>query len=124
MKTIKSYHDLEVYVEALDLAVELDQRLERFPARERKRVIDQLGRCSSGIGAHIAEGWGRKDSVADFKRFLRMALGNIQETKYWIEFSTKVGHFEQGEGRSWWKRYDELAARMFRLIQNWEDLSQ
>ena len=120
---VKSYNDLEVYTEALSLAVELDQRLLRFPDRERYRVVDQLGRCSSGVGAHMAEGWGRKDSIADFKRFLRMSLGDIQETKYWLEFSTKVGHLEADEGRNWWKRYDELAARTFRLIQNWEDFS-
>ena len=117
---IDRFEKLEVYQEALEAAVELHRRLEDFPDAERHRIIDQLSRSSAAIGAHIAEGWGRKASVADFKRYLRMALGEVQETKYWVEFSTRLRLLEAPEGRQWWKRYDDLGARIYRLIENWE----
>ena len=118
--TIERFSDLEVYQEALELAVEIHRRLEQFPTAETDRIIDQLRRSSAAIGAHVAEGWGRKASVADFRRYLRMALGEIQETKYWLEFSTRLGLLNEAEGRRWWTRYDRLGARTYRLIDNWQ----
>lgn len=117
-----SYRDLEIYQTALSLAVELEGRLREFPQSQRHRVVDQMARSSTAIGAHIAEGWGRKTSIAEFKRYLRMALGEIQETKYWVEFSTEVGLWSREEGRRWWRRYDELAAQTYRAVENWKEV--
>ena len=121
---VSRYTDLQVYQLALELAVGMHRRLHDFPTEERRRSVDQLSRSSAAIGAHIAEGWGRKASVADFKRYLRMALGEVQETKYWVEFSTRVGFLDEDEGRRWWKSYDELAAKTYQLIDTWEGLAQ
>ena len=118
-ETVSSYNDLRVYQEALTLAVDIHKRVKSFPTDERFRVVDQLCRSSASVGAQIAEGWGRKASTAEFKRYMRMALGEVQETKYWIEFSTKLDYFPADEGRTWWKRYDELAAQMYRATENW-----
>ena len=117
--TLRRYNDLEVYQEALELAVTLHQRLSEFPRAEQDRIVDQLRRSSASIGANIAEGWGRKASTAEFKRYLRISLGEIQETKYWLEFSSRLGLLSEDEGRRWWKAYDELGARTWRLIQEW-----
>jgi four helix bundle protein len=43
----------------------------------------QLVRSSDSIGANIAEGSGR-GATKDNQRFVRMARGSLNETKYWL----------------------------------------
>ena len=119
-ESIESYRDLSIYQQALDLSVDLEKEIRSFPSAEANRVVDQLARSSAAVGAHIAEGWGRKSSTTEFTRYLRMALGEVQETKYWIEFATKLGHWDKSTGRKWWKAYDELAAQTYSAIETWE----
>lgn len=45
-------------------------------------------RLSDSIGANIAEGLGR-GSVIDNKRFVRIARGSLNETKYWLRRAYK-----------------------------------
>lgn len=52
-----------------------------FPSEERYRLTDQLCRSASSVPANIAEGKGR-DSHKDFLKFLIIARGSVEETKY------------------------------------------
>jgi four helix bundle protein len=71
--SICSYQDLEVYREGFDLAVKVHWISVCFPAEERYGMQSQVRRSSKSVCALIAEGFGRKDSVVEFKRYLRMA---------------------------------------------------
>jgi four helix bundle protein len=43
----------------------------------------QIVRAVDGVGANIAEGSGR-GTLADNRRFIRMARGSLYETKHWL----------------------------------------
>ena len=116
---IYNYQDLEVYREAFELAVEVHQVTEDFPKHERFALVDQLRRSSKGICAMIAEGFSHKGHPAEFKRYLRMAHGSLQESKVWIEFCGALGYLEREQADRYWQRYDRLGKRLYRMHQSW-----
>src|SRR5438128_7126396 len=56
----------------------------------RGTVGGQLVRAADSIGANIAEGAGR-GSYQDNRRFIRMARGSLNETKYWLRRAYRRG---------------------------------
>ena len=54
-----------------------------FPRDEIYGLRSQLRRAACSVGMNIVEGCGR-DSQADFKRFLKISLGSLNELDYGI----------------------------------------
>ena len=117
---ITNYRDLEVYREGFDLAVQLHRRTRRFDVEDGDEIRGQIRRSSKGICANIAEGFGRQESAAEFRRFLRIASGSLQETKVWLEFCQALALLPDEEARSFWQDYDTLGKRLYRLSHRWE----
>jgi len=117
---IYSYHDLEVYGEAFDLALKVHRETDAFPEAERYGMQSQVRRSSKSICALIAEGFGRKETVAEFRRYLRMAHGSVQETKVWLEFARALGFMTEDVCQQLWEEYDRLGRRVYRMIATWD----
>ena len=117
---IYSYHDLEVYGEAFELALKIHRESDAFPESERFGMQSQVRRSSKSICALIAEGFGRKETVAEFRRYLRMAHGSVQETKVWLEFAKSLGFMTEDVSRQLWEEYDRLGRRIYRMIATWD----
>ena len=75
---IKDVTDLEVYRVSLILLKTLYGLLRKIPQSE-KDTIYQCKKCGKGIPAHIAEGFAKRNSGAEFRRFLSIALGTSDE---------------------------------------------
>jgi len=76
---IKSFFDLEVYKESFSLSLEIEKNIRTFPKDEKYLLIDQSRRASRAIPALIAEGYAKRASVKEFKKYLRDALGEANE---------------------------------------------
>ena len=55
---------------------------------EKETVGKQLVRAADSIGANISEGAGR-GTTKDNRRFIRIARGSFNETKYWLRRANK-----------------------------------
>ena len=121
--SIKKVRDLEVYREAFGLAVEVHRQSREFPADGRD-VRRQMRRSSKSVCALIAEGYGRRESPKDFKNYLRMAHGSLQETKVWLEFAQALGFLERSQAGMLWKSYDILGKRMWALATRWQSFEE
>ncbi len=93
---IKSYRDLEVWQQAMDLAVECYKLTQRFPKTEMFGIISQIRRSASSVPANIAEGHGR-EGRAHFIQFLRVAQGSLKELETHLLLSARVGFLHDKE---------------------------
>jgi four helix bundle protein len=75
--------ELRVYQPAEAVADAVWDVVSTWESFARDRVGRQLVRAADGIGANIAEGFGR-GSFADNKRVVRIARGSLCETRYFL----------------------------------------
>lgn len=75
---IKDVSDLRVYKRALNLLRPIYRLASLIPDSHRKLRFQLIESCES-IAPLIAEGYGKKYSEKEFKRFLQMALGSSDE---------------------------------------------
>lgn len=86
----RSYRDLRVWQQALELAAESDALTRRFSRRDAHRLVDQIERAAGSIHANIAEGNGRR-SRADYLRHLSIANGSLFELESHLLLAEKRG---------------------------------
>ncbi|CUH97871.1 hypothetical protein P22_4021 [Propionispora sp. 2/2-37] len=114
---IQSYEDLEVYQQSFRLAVEIHKLTQSFPIEEKRELGYQMRRAAVSIAANIAEGYGRKNSTAEFKHFLRNALGSSNEVSVLLKLAKEIGYPIE---RKIIDEYEVVGKRLYRLIESWK----
>jgi len=82
---IRTYKDLEVFQEAYGAALEISKFAKSFPSFEQFELARQLRRAARSVPANIVEGWAKRNSAPEFKRYLQVAIGSCDEVKLWLE---------------------------------------
>ena len=111
------FEDLEVWRQAHELAVEVYKLAQGFPADERFRYTDQICRASTSIPTNVAEGTGRYGK-RDFKHFLYIARGSLEETKYLLLLGRDLGFVIQEDYNRLRDGYTSLGKRLNALINS------
>lgn len=75
---IRDVMDLNVYILSLRLLKKLYAFLRKLPKSEYD-TVRQGKRAGKSIPAQIAEGFAKRSSELEFKRFLKMAIGGSDE---------------------------------------------
>jgi four helix bundle protein len=75
---IKTFKDLVVWQEAMNLVEMIYQQTRTFPKEEIYGLTSQIRRAAVSIPANIAEGNGRK-SRKEYLHFLSIAMGSMSE---------------------------------------------
>ena len=75
---MQDFRKLEVWQRAYNLTIQVYRATRSMPAEEKYGLVSQMRRCSVSIPANIAEGCGR-ETRADLKRFLHIAMGSASE---------------------------------------------
>ena len=73
---IRDYKDIKVYQISYKLALIIHQMSSKFPKHETYEIGAQIRRAALSIPLNIAEGYGKKQSAKEFKRYLNIALGS------------------------------------------------
>src|ERR1700688_5125481 len=92
---VGTYSDLLIYKQAYRLALDVSKLTKEFPRKEQFEMGRQLRNCSRSIAANIVEGWAKRNSAAEFKRHLIIAIGECAETKFWIDLAADEGFVEE-----------------------------
>jgi four helix bundle protein len=87
---IRSYRDLRVWQEAMELAEACYRLTGGFPKAEAFGLTSQIRRSSASVAANIAEGYGRQSTGA-YIQFLRVAQGSLKELETYLLLSERVG---------------------------------
>lgn len=108
---IKDFKTLTLYKKAIELEEVIDKIIKGFPNEEKYRLVDQLIRCTTSIGANIAESNGGQ--YAGRERYhLGVSFGSANEVRYWVDRAYRKGYIDQAT----FERLDEMAQEIRRII--------
>jgi four helix bundle protein len=114
---LKSFQELETWKKAHDLTLAVYSVTRGFPQDERFGLISQLRRSTSSVPANIAEGFGRR-STKDFIRYLEIASGSLEETRYHLILARDLGYMKPAEFASMTSRCNETGKLLGALIRS------
>lgn len=118
---IRSFEDLEVYQEGMNLASEVEMEARKYPAFEKYQLTDQSRRASRAIPALIAEGWPKRKFLRSFQKYLSDAIGESNEMMAHLELAKRFGYISEAKAKELIRRYSNLAARIYQLKNNWHN---
>ena len=111
------YRQLQVYERSYKAALAVYRMTKRFPEREKYGMTSQMQRAGISVALNIAEGYAKKSSQEEFKRFLLMALGSANEMSVLIDFSKDLGYITEEEYKKASKEYEEIGKMLNKFVQ-------
>ena len=87
----RTFEDLIVWQKAHAWVLAVYRFTDSFPAKEVYSLTSQFRRSAVSIPANIAEGF-KKTGVADKKRFMNIAQGSLEESRYYLILSRDLGY--------------------------------
>ena len=119
---IRSYEDLEVYQRAMQLMRRVHRIARDLPDYEKFDLAQQIRRASKSVPANIAEGYAKKRSAADFRRYLAMAMGSANEMVVHFKIGQELEYFTPQMAGTVTAEYEILGKQLNRLIQAWRTI--
>jgi len=111
---VPSFEKLEVFQKAYKISLEIHRETKRF-LKEDRSFVDQVRRASKSICVNIAEGFGKqKQSSAEFKRFLMIAIGSSDEMRVWSRYCYDLGYIS----KETWKRWSDEYRSISKMLQS------
>ena len=117
---IKSYKDFEVYKRSYRVCISLYKLMTYLPEDERYVIVSQIKRASMSIPLNIAEGYGKRSSEAEFKRFLSMALGSGNEMLVLLDMCKDLSYIDLDKYRYYSAEYESICKMLSGLITKWK----
>ena len=115
---VSGYKELKVYERSYKAAKAVYEMTAGFPTEERYGITNQLMRASLSIPLNIAEGYAKRESQEEFKRFLMMALGSSNEVLVLLDFSKDVKYISEATHKKAFAEYEEIASMLNSFIQS------
>jgi four helix bundle protein len=90
---MRDFRNLEVWNLGKQFATACYRATASFPKEEKYGLISQIQRAAVSIPTNIAEGSGR-DSDAELLRFIRIALGSLNEVETLFAIAEELGFIQ------------------------------
>ena len=91
MMKAKKFEDLVVWQKAHQLVIKIYKLSKTYPKHEMFGLTSQLRRAAISVPANIAEGF-KKRSDREKLRFLSIAQGSLEETRYYLLLAQDLGY--------------------------------
>lgn len=121
---IRTYRDLDVFRESYAAALDVSRMAKRFPPVEHYELARQLRRAARSIPANIVEGWGKRASTPEFKRYLQIAIGSCDETRMWLDLSKDEGFISETDCQEVKVRYNRIGTMLSSLWKQWRGIAR
>ena len=118
------YRKLQVYERSYKAGVAIYRMTEEFPEEEKYGITSQIRRAGVSIPLNIAEGYGKKRSQEEFKRFLMMAMGSANEISVLIDFAKDLGYIKETQYNKVKQEYEEIGKMLNVMIKTIENKSK
>jgi four helix bundle protein len=113
--SVRSYRDLRVWRDAMELVVASYQLTNQLPGRERFALASQIQRAAVSIAANIAEGHGRKHT-REYLFHLSVANGSLMELETEVAISLRLGYINSEAATSVLTRASDVGRMLAGLI--------
>ena len=113
---IRNFEDLFVWKKGHAFILEIYKLTKQFPSDERFGLRSQIQRSSVSICANIAEG--NKKSTKDYLRFLNIALGSLEESRYHLILSKDLGYCNVQQFNKLYSMLDEIGKMLNGLMNS------
>lgn len=117
MSDFKSYKDLDIYNNGMNLFLALHPQTLKLPKYELYELGSQLRRSSDSVVSNIVEGYGRRKYKADFIRFLVFSHASCLETINHIFKITQLYSELKGDFEPFIQDYEHLGGKIFNFIK-------
>lgn len=113
---VKCFTGLLVWEKSHKLVLAIYRNTQFYPDEERFGLIAQLRRSSASICANIAEGY--KKSTKEFMRYLDIAEGSLEETKYHLILSKDLEYLGETRFTELFEQCEEVGRMLNGLMRN------
>lgn len=124
MSDFKSYKDLDIYNNGMNLFLTLHPQTLKLPKYELYELGSQLRRSSDSVVSNIVEGYGRRKYKADFIRFLVFSHASYLETINHIFKITQLYSELKEDFEPFIQDYEHLGGKIFNFMsyveKNWK----
>lgn len=120
MAVAKSFKELVVWQNAIELTMRVFALTKSFPADERYSLTDQIRRASRSVASNISEGWRKRRYVAAFRSKLNECEGEAAETQTWIEIARRCGYWNDATAKELDDRCEVILQQLSHMIRNAE----
>ena len=114
---MEGFERLTVYQKSYRLVLEVYEMTRIFPREEMYSHTDQIRRAASSIPMNIAEGYAKRESQSEFKRFLMMSFGSYAEMIVLLDLSKDLGYVSEANYEEIKTRYVEVGKMLSVLIK-------
>ena len=92
-KPARTFRDLRAWQKAHEFVLAVYRFTGQFPRQETYGLVSQMRRAAVSVPANIAEGF-RKRGKGDKARFMNMAEGSLEESRYYLILAHDLGYGE------------------------------
>lgn len=113
----KSFKDLDIYVRAKKLSIEIHEMSLKLPRFEMYEEGSQIRRSSKSIRSNIVEGFGRRRHKLEFIKFLTYSLASCDETRDHLDTLYETGSLRDHQQYEYFtEEYDHLGRMLNNFI--------
>src|SRR5438552_18282362 len=115
---ITSFKQLDVWRNAVELAMRIFECTKGFPPEERYSLTDQIRRSSRSISANISEAWHKRRYPASFVSKLSDAECEAAETQSWLEHALRCSYCSPEEAAGLDRHCAAVIGQLVNMIQS------
>jgi four helix bundle protein len=117
---IRTYKDLDVFKESYSAALAISKLAKSLPGFEQFELGRQMRRAARSIPANIVEGWAKRASAPEFKRYLQVSIGSCDEIRLWLEMSKDENYITEEQCKEFVARFNRIGAMLQGLWKQWK----
>ncbi|MGL5805098.1 MAG: four helix bundle protein [Xenococcaceae cyanobacterium] len=118
MVTVRSFKDLRLWQNSIDLAMKIYELTQSFPIEERYFLTDQIRLSSRFVAINIAESWCKRRYPSIFVSKLNDAESKAAETQTWIEIAHRCGYLNKDDAVDLEKRCEDIIGQLVAMISH------
>ena len=115
----RTFMEMPVWQKAMDVGERVFRLSQHFPKSELFGLISQIRRSANGIGANVAEGFGR-NHTNDKIRFYHYARGSAMETRSHVEYALRIGYLDEASAIELGQMLSEVISDLNKLVKTLE----